>query len=346
VQSWPGGKLLDTVMWAASGSEAVQKALWACLHRDESRDIILATRYGFHGKKGLAGAVTGSETDHDRDKRVKFIGFPMQEVDDVSKYDQPCSLSNYAQEHEHLRKEYGRRINCLITEPYLGGGGSYHPPAAYLQLLQKFCREHDILFILDEVQSNFGRTGRMFAFEKYGIEPDFVVLGKGLGNGVPVSAVVGRGDIMASLKYGEASDTWSANPMGCAAVLATLDEFESTPILEHTRALTPVFVEGLNRLKETGLISKVRGEGLVFGIECADCSDRSSNQVAVEIVKAAYLGDETGAGIHLLGPLAGNVIRISPPNVITETQARESLDLLNEIVAALAERFDAAPATA
>jgi 4-aminobutyrate aminotransferase-like enzyme len=342
VQSWPGGKLLDTVMWAASGSEAVQKALWACLHRDESRDVILATRYGFHGKKGLAGAVTGSETDHDRDKRVKFVGFPMQEVDDVSKYDQPCSLSEYAQELEHLRKEYGRRINCLITEPYLGGGGSYHPPAAYLQLLQKFCREHDILFILDEVQSNFGRTGQMFAFEKYGIEPDFVVLGKGLGNGVPVSAVVGRGDIMASLKYGEASDTWSANPMSCAAVLATLDEFESTPILEHTRALTPIFFAGLNRLKETGLISKVRGEGLVFGIECADCGELTSNQVAIEVVKAAYLGSASGEGIHLLGPLAGNVIRISPPHVITEAQARESLELLNKIVAALAERLNAA----
>jgi len=341
IQSWPGGKRLDSVMWAASGSEAVQKALWACLHRDESRDLILATRYGFHGKKGLAGAVTGCETDHDRDKRVKFFSFPMQEVDDVSKYDQPVSLANYAQELEHLRKEYGRRLNCLITEPYLGGGGSYHPPAAYMQLLEKFCHEHDILLILDEVQANFGRTGRMFAFEKYGIEPDFVVLGKGLGNGVPVSAVVGRGDIMASLHYGEASDTWSANPMGCAAVLATLDEFEATPVLEHTRALTPIFFEGLNRLKQTGLVAKVRGEGLVFGIECADCGDLVSKQVAVEIVKAAYLGNGTGEGIHLLGPLAGNVIRISPPNVITVAQARESLDLLNEIVAKLAERLNA-----
>src|SRR5262245_29849773 len=146
VQSWPGGRRLDTVMWAASGSEAVQKALWACLHRDESRDLIIATRYGFHGKKGLAGAVTGCETDHDRDPRVRFISFPMQEVDDVSKYGQPCDLSRYARELEQLQAEYGRRLNCLITEPYLGGGGSYHPPAEYLQLLQDFCRKHDILF--------------------------------------------------------------------------------------------------------------------------------------------------------------------------------------------------------
>ena len=127
-------------------------------------------------------------------------------------------------------------------------------------MLQRFCRGHDILFILDEVQSNFGRTGKMYAFEKNEIEPDFVTLGKGLGNGVAVSGVVGRSDIMAGLKYGEASDTWSANPLASAAVLATLDIFESTSVLDNAAGLTGVFFEGLNRLKETGLIENVRGE--------------------------------------------------------------------------------------
>lgn len=343
IQSWPGGARLDAVMWAASGSEAVQKALWACLHRDESRDMILATRFGFHGKKGLAGAVTGSETDHDRDPRVKFIGFPMKEVDDVARYGQPIDLTTYRRELDGLWQQFGKRLNCLITEPYLGGGGSYHPPAAYLQMVQAFCREHDILFILDEVQANFGRTGKMFAFEAYGLEPDFAVLGKGLGNGVPVSAVIGRWDVMASLKYGEASDTWSANPLGCAAVLATLDEFEQTDVLENTRGLTPVFIEGLNRLKETGLVTKVRGEGLVFGIECADAGSLDSKQVAVEIVKAAYVGNKQGEGIHLLGPLAGNVIRISPPMVMTREQAEASLELLLGVVQRLAERLTGVP---
>ncbi len=84
LQSRPGGKRLDQVMWAASGSEAIQKALWAALARDKSRDMILATRYGFHGKKGLAGAVTGCESDKERDPRVRFISFPMQECADVS----------------------------------------------------------------------------------------------------------------------------------------------------------------------------------------------------------------------------------------------------------------------
>ncbi|MCA9054824.1 MAG: aspartate aminotransferase family protein, partial [Planctomycetaceae bacterium] len=84
MRSAPGGSRMEQVMWAASGSEAVLKALWACLHRDASRDIILATRYGFHGKKGLAGAVTGSEQDPDRDPRVRFISFPREEIDDLS----------------------------------------------------------------------------------------------------------------------------------------------------------------------------------------------------------------------------------------------------------------------
>ena len=178
----------------------------------------------------------------------------------------------------------------------------------------------------------------MYAYESYGIEPDFVTLGKGLGNGVPVSAAVGRADIVASLKYGEASDTWSGNPLGCAAVLATLDEFETNPILEHTRNLTAEFFTGLNRLKETGLIANVRGEreGLVFGIECAARGPLTANEVAVRIVEAAYLG-LGGDGIHLLGALAGKVIRVSPPLTISRAEAKESLDLFYDICGKLAE---------
>ena len=346
LQSFPGGSRLDSVMWAASGSEAVQKALWACLHRDESRDIIIATRHGFHGKKGLAGAVTGSETDHDRDPRVRFISFPMRECDDLSQAGDEMDLALYEAELQALKDEFGDRLCCLITEPYLGGGGSYHPPQEYLQLLQDFCSENGLLFILDEVQSNFGRTGCMYAFETYGIEPDIVCLGKGLGNGVPVSAAVGRGDVFASLKYGEGSDTWSANPMACAAVLATLDEFEQTDVLENTRRLSKQFAAGLERLKETGVIVKVRGEGLVFGIECGPVGDVPATDIANRIVEACYLGEQSGDGIHLLGPLANTVIRISPPMTMSENDARDSLDLLYNLISRVAEKLAASPVAA
>lgn len=338
------GRNLDMICWAASGSEAVQKALWACLNRNPQRDVILATRYGFHGKKGLSNAVTGSENDPDRDPRVKFLSFPMQEIDDVTKYGETIDLTPYRNELEALRKTHGPRLCCLITEPYLGGGGSYHPPSEYLQLLERFCREHDMLFVLDEVQANFGRTGRMYAFEKYGIAPDFVCLGKGLGNGVPVAAVAGRSDVLSLMKYGAASDTWSAAPIACASVVATLDEFKNTDVLANAAKLSTQLFEGLIRLKDTGLIAKVRGEGVVFGIECAAAGGRTPEQVANAVVEACYRGEPAGDGIHLLGPLSGKVIRVSPPLTMTEAEAEASLALMHRLVSVLAERLAAVPA--
>ncbi len=336
LQSRPGGTRLEQVLWAASGSEAIQKALWAALAREPARDVILATRYGFHGKKGLAGAVTGCETDHDRDPRVRFLSFPMAECADVTQRDQPFDPLPYRQELEALRHQFGRRLGVLITEPYLGGGGSYHPPKGYLQLLQTFCREHDIVFILDEVQSNFGRTGDLFAYETYGLEPDIVVLGKGLGNGVPTAAAVGRADLFTGLDYGEGSDTWSANPLCCAAVLATLDEFAARDILGPCRRASAVIEEGLVRLKNLPFVSHVRGEkgGMVWGVEMCDHGGRPAADWANALVLACYRGDG-GDGIHLLGPLAKKVIRFAPPLVITEQEAAEAMQLMYRLAAAL-----------
>lgn len=341
LQSRPSGRRLEQVLWAASGSEAIQKALWAGMARDPSRQMIVATRYGFHGKKGLAGAVTGCETDHDRDPRVRFISFPMAECADVSLRDRPFDPLPYQQELEALWREHGRQLGVLITEPYLGGGGSYHPPPAYLQLLQQFCRTHDIVFILDEVQSNFGRTGEMFAFETYGLEPDIAVLGKSLANGVPVAAAVGRADLFAALDYGEGSDTWSANPLSCAAVFATLDEFTGRNVLGPARRSSAIIEEGLVRLKELPFVRRVRGEkgGMVWGVEMQDHAGRSAADWANAAVLACYCGlpnPPGGDGIHLLGPLAKKVLRIAPPLVISESEAREAMQLMYQLLAPLA----------
>lgn len=330
VQSAEGGQRLDCVIWAASGSEAVQKALWACMRRDPARPGILATRYGFHGKKGLSGAVTGSEQDAERDPRVKFISFPRDECSDMDSPRAQFDAAQYRRELEEAVTNADHAIGCLITEPYLGGGGSYHPPAEYLQLLQAFCREHDILFILDEVQSNFGRTGRLFAFESYGIEPDFVCLGKGLGNGVPVSAAVGRRDVCQQMGYGDTSDTWSANPISSAAVMATLDAFEADDVIGRTQELNRIFVAGLRKLKDTGVFCAVRGEGMVFGIEANPIGTHSAADVANAVIERCYHGDEANDGLHLLGPLAGCVIRVAPPMCMTDEQAHHSLELLHK----------------
>ena len=331
LQAAPGGKHINQVMWSASGSEAVQKSLWAAMKRKPGKDMIIATRGGFHGKKGLAGAVTGSEQDKERDSRVRFISFPKVECDDVESRKQPIDLTGYQQELDALWAEHGEQLCCVITEPYLGGGGSYHPQKEYLQLLQSFCREHDLVFILDEIQSNFGRTGPMYAFSHYELEPDVVLLGKGLGNGIPVSAAVGRNDIFECLGYGEASDTWSANPLSSAAVLATLDEFESTDALKKGAYLAGIIEAGLIRLKETDAISKVRGEGCVWGIECADIGDREGAVVANQIIEKCYRGEGGSLALHLLGALAGKVLRISPPLTMCPQECQTYLDRLYEV---------------
>ncbi|MCA9051889.1 MAG: aminotransferase class III-fold pyridoxal phosphate-dependent enzyme, partial [Planctomycetaceae bacterium] len=126
LRSFPGGGRLGSVMWSASGSEAVQKALWACMRRDPKRPGIMATRHGFHGKKGLSGAVTGSETDRERDPRVRFVSFPREECSDIESPGKTFDSAVYAAELESVLKDAEYPIGCFITEPYLGGGGSYH----------------------------------------------------------------------------------------------------------------------------------------------------------------------------------------------------------------------------
>ncbi len=336
LQSKLGGAKLEQILWAASGSEAIQKALWAALAVDPGRQVIIATRDGFHGKKGLAEAVTGSERDKNRDARVKFISFPKDECRDVELRGAAFDVAPYRAELEAIKAE-GAGIACLITEPYLGGGGSFHPPKAYLQALQAFCRENGIIFVLDEIQSNFGRTGHMYAFETYGLEPDMVVLGKGLGNGVPAACVAGRADVFRALGYGDASDTFSANPLCCAAVLATLDIFERDDILGAARRSSAIIEDGLVALTQLPFVAQVRGEpgGMVWGVEMRDFDGMTANEVANACVLAAYRGDSGGRAVHLMGPLAKKVLRISPPLTITEAEARESVAALGACFATI-----------
>jgi 4-aminobutyrate aminotransferase-like enzyme len=246
----------------------------------------------------------------------------------------------YQKELDALLHQFGRKIGTLITEPYLGGGGSYHPPREYLQLLDRFCKANDIVFILDEVQANFGRTGKLFAFETYGIEPDIVVLGKGLGNGVPVAAAVGRADLFGALDYGEGSDTWSANPLCCAAVLATLDEFEARDVLAAMKEPSAIIEKGLVALKELPFIANVRGEkgGMVWGVEAKDHGGRTAADWANALVLEAYLGDGgNGDGVHLLGPLSKKVVRVAPPLTITADEATASMAILAKAARRLLE---------
>jgi len=307
------------VFWAASGSEGIQKAMWCALHRHPDRSIMLATRGGFHGKKGLAGDVTGEKSAN---PNIRFISFPMYE-------DHPPSF--YQNELDDLARSHPGAIALLITEPYLGAKGSFHPPKWYHKLLEEWCNKHDVPFIFDEVQSCHGRTGEMYAFQTYGVQPDLVVLGKGLGNGEPAAAVVGREDLIDALDYGEASDTFSGIPYACAAICATLDIFKEERIVQNCKKMSKIMRRNLDGLVERfSFVKAIRGEGLVYGIEISD--DETANRCVLE----AYLG--TGKnGVHFLGPLAGKVLRVSPPLIITPEEIEAAFTLIHKAWARLEE---------
>jgi 4-aminobutyrate aminotransferase-like enzyme len=144
--------------------------------------------------------------------------------------------------------------------------------------------------------------------------------------------VAGRRDLFSKLTYGEGSDTWSGHPLGCAAVLATLDEFEEGDVLAKARELSKTIEAGLLRLAELPAIAAIRGEGTVWGVQCAAHAGRTSAETARELVRRCYLGDKRGRAIHLLGPLSGDVIRIAPPLVMPPQEAAEHLDAMLEIV--------------
>ena len=138
------------------------------------------------------------------------------------------------------------------------------------------------------------------------------------------------------MDYGIGSDTWSANPLASAAVLATLDEFESADVLQNASRLSQVIEKGLCRLTRHPIIEGVRGEGMVWGVECAAFGRYSADDVACACVEACYHGDQQGHAIHLLGPLAGNVLRISPPLVMGLDDAQLYLDAMDRIFDRLA----------
>ena len=314
-------KKMERVLWSACGSSGIIKAIWSALHYHPDRHIILSTKYGFHGKKGLAGDITGEKSTNPNVRWIDFIMFADQR--DVREHPSDQDL-RIGQQLDALKREYPNQISMLVTEPYLGAKGSFHPPSWYLRQLNDWCNENNVVFILDEVQSCHGRTGEMYAFQKHGLDPDLIVMGKGIGNGEPICAVVGRADILDLMDYGEASDTFSGNPRGCAAVVAALDTFEKFPIVENCRKMSEIVADQLYKLiEEFEFLGQARGEGLVWGLEINAYAGKSANEIANESVLQAY-----HHGIHLIGPLAGNVLRISPPLIISHAEVIEGFNRL------------------
>ncbi|NLF27554.1 MAG: aspartate aminotransferase family protein [Clostridiales bacterium] len=220
----------------------------------------------------------------------------------------------------------------LIVEPYLGTAGFIFPPEGYMPALEKWCREHEIPFTLDEIQASYGRTGTLWACEHEGLTPDIVTLGKGLGSGITVSALLMRREVIdRALGKGELGSTYGGNPVSCAAISAVLEVMDAEDILGNVARVGRIYAErlpGLLALSER--VGDVRGKGLVWGIEIV--ADRQSKEPAPELVrKLIVLCAQNGLLIGSVG-FYGNVVRVAPPLVCTEAQAHESIDIMSKCV--------------
>jgi len=223
----------------------------------------------------------------------------------------------------------------LVVEPVLGEGGFVVPPLGYLSQLAAVCRKHGILVIADEVQTGFGRTGRMFACEHDNLEPDLLVIAKALGGGLPLAAVVGRAELMDAPGVGGLGGTFGGNPIACAAAHAVLDRFEQGDLLRRSEAIG-VRIEARARAwgQQFPMIGDVRRRGSMVGVELV--RNRETREPAKhETDDIVRLACERGVLLIAAGTF-GNVVRFLTPLVITDDELDEGLEVMTSCFAAVA----------
>jgi 4-aminobutyrate aminotransferase len=216
-------------------------------------------------------------------------------------------------------------VAAIVVEPIQGEGGYVVPPAVFIERLRALATQYGMMLVADEVQSGMGRTGKMFAIEHFGVEPDIIAIAKGIASGMPLGVCASRAEVM-SWPPGAHASTFGGNPVSCAAAIATIGLLRRE-LVRNAAAVGAVLMEGLQSLMDKHpLIGDVRGKGLMIGVECV--RDRTTKERAVEereeVVMAAF-----NRGLLVLG--AGkNSIRLSPPLVLTMAQAETAVRILDE----------------
>jgi len=216
------------------------------------------------------------------------------------------------------------QIAACFIEPIQSDGGMQLPPADFFPKLQAICRQHGILLVADEVKVGLGRSGKWHAFEHFDLEPDIIVFGKGLGGGLPISAVVGPARIMNYANH-FAMQTLHGNPICAAAALAVLQSIEQQRLIENAQSIGAFLQQQLNELANTEpLIGEIRGRGLAIGIEL--------NQDSKQAALAVYRAFELGLALYYVGEHS-NVLELTPPLNLTETEAAHGISLLKQALA-------------
>jgi len=220
------------------------------------------------------------------------------------------------------------QVAAIFIEPVMSDGGLIVPPPGFLAALEARCRAHGILVVLDEVKVGLGRSGLLHAFQHEGLSPDMVVFGKGLGGGLPISAVVGPAEIMDHAP-GFSMQTTAGNPVCTAAARAVLDTIISQNLAAHAQAMGDLLSAGFRKLSQNHeMIGDVRGRGLAIGIDLVADRETRAAQPATTAAKVIFRAWELGASFIYVG-LEANVLEITPPLNITEAEIAEGIDIID-----------------
>ena len=340
-----------TVFVVTTGSEANEAAIklaktYGLRRHGPARRVIVSFRNAFHGRTMGAQLAGGMAAQHEwlGGEGATFLRVPFPDGFRNPDTSFDGFLAAVAQSGVEPAEIAG-----IITESYQGVGPDFLP-AAYARALCDFAAEHDIVTIFDEVQSGFGRTGRMFCFEHYGVTPDLITCGKGITSSLPLAAVIGRRDIMDLYPPGSMTSTHSGNPVGVAAALANLDLIEREHLVERAETLGRILMEVLGGIvtPHSPALACLTGRGLVAGIRVMRPGPEPAGArepdaaTAADIVQACYQ-----RGLLMFAPVgvAGECVKIAPPLVITEEALRESLAVFREACAEVLDGTGRAPGT-
>ena len=314
----PGG--IDTFFYANSGAEITEASVKLAKQVTKRPNVIVFSG-SFHGRTHQAMAMTTSKTSYRAGYAPLPSGVFVAPYPDPLAADQDAEIDKALDGFAHLLKSMTApdETAAAILEPVLGEGGYIAAPTRFIHGIVEQCRAHGILFIADGVQTGFGRTGKMFAVEHYGIEPDIICMAKGIASGFPFAALGAKAELMAKWPTGSHGGTYGGNAIGCAAAIATIDVLAAPGFLDNVVARGAQLTGGLRELQqEYDGIVQVRGLGLMVGTEFADAG-------RVAAVQKHCLED--GHLILMNAGTYGRTLRWMAPLVVTESEVAQALSV-------------------
>jgi len=319
-----------------SGAEAVENAIKIARHYT-GRTAVVAFDHAYHGRTNLAMALTAKNMPY-KQGFGPFAGevyrVPMAYPLRWPGGPEACKAEALETIKTLIHTQIGEdNVAAVILEPIQGEGGFIVPPEGFIAALAEFCREHGIVFIADEIQSGFCRTGDWFASEHEGVVPDLITTAKGIAGGLPLAAVTGRAEIMDAVHSGGLGGTYGGNPVACAAALGAIETMETQDLPGKARRIGEIMVPRLQKLAETyPTIAEVRGRGAMIAIELTKPGTLEPAPATAATVAAAC--HKQGLIVLTCGTF-GNVLRFLPPLVIGEDLLEEGLDIIENAFAAL-----------